>query len=132
MIIKSTPRLKRALKNKLGSRYIMGLILLQADLPGMTNTAMGAVESTYQLVGDWKILIVGIILIIVAVLIIYYIQKIIAKIIINSVLGLIAWAILFFVLKIELQLIPSLVVSVIFGLAGIGAILILKFLGIPI
>ena len=106
----------------------MGLTFLQANLPDIANNAAAAATSAYQLAGDWKILIVGIILIIVAILIIYYIKKII----VNSILGLIAWAILFFVLKIELQLIPSLVVSAIFGLAGIGVILILKFLGIPI
>lgn len=106
----------------------MGLTFLQADLPAITNTAAGAATAAYQLAGDWKILIIGIILIAVAILIVLNIKKIV----VNSVLGLIAWVILFFILKIELQLIPSLIVAAIFGLAGIGAILILKFLGVPI
>ncbi len=97
-------------------------IILAADL---TNTAA---ETGNLLAGNWQLLVAGIILIIIAAIIIMSIKRII----VNSVLGVICWIILFFVLKIELQLIPTLVISVIFGLAGIGVILVLKFLGIPI
>lgn len=79
-----------------------------------------------SMVGDPKILALGIVLIVVTVLVIFFIKKIV----INSVLGLIAWAILKYYFQVELPFIPSLAVSAIFGLAGVGTLLILKFFGV--
>ncbi|MCX8158233.1 MAG: hypothetical protein N3D73_01050 [Candidatus Diapherotrites archaeon] len=81
-----------------------------------------------SLTNNINLLIIGILLIIIAIILIAYLKEIV----INSILGLICWLILYFVFKIELQLIPTLVISIIFGLAGIGTILILKFFGIPV
>jgi hypothetical protein len=93
------------------------------------ETGQGLAEQAGSIAfGNWQFLVAGIILIIIAIIILMQIKKVF----VNSVLGLIAWAILVFGLNIELQLIPSLIVSAIFGLAGIGVILILKFLGVPI
>ncbi len=96
--------------------------ILQTQIPPNIGQVSDA------LAGHWEILVGGIILIIIAIILFLRIKKII----INSVLGVIAWAILVFVLKIQLQLIPTLVISVIFGLAGIGVILVLKSLGVSI
>lgn len=85
-----------------------------------------AVDTAAQFAGDWRVLLFGILLIIGAVLVIMFIKKVV----INSVLGLIAWGILYFVIKVELPFVASLAVSAIFGLAGIGVLLLLKFLGI--
>jgi hypothetical protein len=52
------------------------------------------------------------------------------RIIENSVLGLIVWAVAKFVFGINLPFWTSLIVSAIFGLAGIGALLLLRFLGV--
>ena len=68
----------------------------------------------------------GIVLVVAAVLIFIFLKKII----VNSILGVAAWAILTFVFHVELPFIPSLAVSIIFGLAGIGAMLVLRFFGI--
>ncbi len=68
----------------------------------------------------------GIVLIIAAIVII----AVMKKIIINSILGVVAWAIVIFVLKIQLPFIPSLVISVIFGLAGVGSLILLKIMEI--
>ena len=83
------------------------------------NTAM-------QLAGNPAILVGGIALIIIAILVFYFLKKII----INSALGVAAWLILTFVFNVELPFIPSLAISIIFGLAGIGAMLVMKFFGL--
>lgn len=79
-----------------------------------------------SMVGDPKILALGIILIVAAIVVIFFIKRII----INSVLGLIAWAVLKYYFQVELPFIPSLAASIIFGLAGIGTMLVLKFFGV--
>lgn len=72
------------------------------------------------------VILAGIILIIGTVFIIFFLRRII----VNSILGLIFWAIVVYGLQIPLPFIPSLVVSLILGPAGIGAMLILNALGI--
>lgn len=79
-----------------------------------------------NLSGNWIIFAVAIILIIATIAIILSLKKII----INSVLGLIAWGIVVFVFNVSLPLIPSLVVSIVFGLAGVGVMLLLAFFGV--
>ena len=100
----------------------MASIILASPI---TNTAGNAVN---LLAGNFQLLAAGICLIIIAFILVLMVKRII----VNSILGLIAWALIVFVLKIDLQLIPTLVISVIFGLAGVGAVLLLKFFGIPI
>jgi len=103
----------------------MSEILLQAA----TEQAGGiGGQAVNFLAGNWPVLAVGIGLIIATVVIIAHLKQVI----VNSVLGVIAWAVLVFVFNVQLPLIPSLVVSAIFGLAGIGVILILKFMNVPI
>ena len=98
-------------------------------LDGIGNEAAGVAESAgnaaLSLAGNPLLLIGGIILVIAAFVIFFFLKKII----INSILGIAAWVILTFVFQVELPLIPSLAISVIFGLAGIGAMLVMKFFG---
>jgi hypothetical protein len=100
----------------------MAHLMLAVDI---TNTAGDAAN---LLTGNWQLLAAGIILIVIAALLV----MIVKRIVVNSILGILCWALLYFVLKVELQLIPTLVVSLIFGLAGVGVILLLKFLGVPV
>ena len=100
----------------------MNFVFLQEEI------APNIEEITQTLVGNWPILVMGVLLIIAAVIILMFLKKII----INSVLGIIAWAILVFFFQVELQFIPTLIISAIFGLAGVGVILLLKFLGVSI
>jgi len=72
------------------------------------------------------ILIAAVILIAVTIFLLLFLKKIIM----NSVLGGILWAISVFVFNAQLPLIPSFVISVIFGPAGLGAMIILKFFGL--
>lgn len=111
------------------------LALLAIDLPtgalqGLGeqagSTAGKAAETAMQFAGNPTVLLGGIGLVIAAVLIFLFLKKII----INSILGVIGWAILNFAMGIQLPLIPSLAVSVIFGLGGIGVMLALRFFGL--
>lgn len=83
-------------------------------------------EQAISLVNNPTILVVAVVLIIATILLLFFMRKII----INTVLGLIIWAIVTYIFKVELPLIPSFVVSAIFGPAGIGVLLLLKFLGV--
>lgn len=72
------------------------------------------------------LIIIGLILIGVTIFILFFLKKFIM----NSVLGLILWAIVTFIFNIELPFIPSLVVSVVIGPAGVGTMLLLNAFGI--
>lgn len=99
-------------------------------LPDSILNALGqstAAETTKVIpfAGEPLILAGAIILVIIAIVLVLVLKKII----INSLLGLVAWAIIKFVFGISLPFWASLIVSAIFGLAGIGAMLLLRFLG---
>ena len=83
-------------------------------------------DQAISFVSNPTILVVAIVLIVVTLLLLFFLKKII----INTVLGLIVWGIVTYIFKIQLPLIPSFVVSAVFGPAGIGVILLLKFLGL--
>lgn len=91
------------------------------------------VEETAQgissfLFGNPWILVLAVLFIIGTALILFFLKKIV----INSVLGIAAWLILHFVFGIQLTWWISLIIAVVFGLAGIGVLLVLTFLGIQI
>ncbi len=90
------------------------------------NSVSGAAQNV--LAGDWGIFLMGLGLVVAAVLVFTFLKKLI----INSILGLVAWAIAVFVLKIQLPFWLSLIASAIFGLAGVGVMLLLKFAGVDI
>jgi hypothetical protein len=85
-----------------------------------------ATEFITSLVGKPEVLVIGIALIIIAVVVLFLIKRIV----INSILGLIAWSILKYYFQVELPFMASLAVSMLFGLAGVGTLLILKFFGV--
>ncbi len=100
-------------------------------LPDSILNALGqstAAETTNAIpfAGEPLILAGAIILVIIAIVLVLVLKKII----VNSLLGIIAWAIIKFVFGISLPFWASLIVSAIFGLAGIGAMLLLRFLGV--
>jgi len=111
----------------------MNPFLLAVEFPGANQIGQEAVagvaESASNIAGlAWNpmVLLAGIGLVVIAVVIIFFLKKII----INSILGLVAWAIAVFVFGIELPFMASLAVSLIFGLAGIGVMLVLAFMGV--
>ena len=111
------------------------LSLLQGGIPAEAlnelgqqtgNIAGDASSAALQFAGNPMVLAGGIGLVVAAVLVFLFIKKVI----VNSVLGAVVWAIIYFALGIKLPLIPSLAVGVIFGPAGIGVMLVLRFFGI--
>lgn len=109
---------------------VLGISVPDEILNGLGETATGAAESVgstaLQLVGNPAILAGGIILIVAAVVIFFFLKKIV----INTILGIAGWLVLTYVFHVELPFIPSLAISIIFGLAGIGAMLVMKFFGL--
>lgn len=76
--------------------------------------------------GDVSWLLVGIAFFVVAAMLLFFLKNLI----VNTILGVIGWAILTYIFQIQLPFWASLIVSAIFGLAGLGVMVILAFLGI--
>ncbi len=72
-------------------------------------------------------LLIGAILLIVITIAIAMFLK---KIVINAILGGIAFILAYVVFGIQLPLIPGIIISLLFGPAGVGVMLLLKFFGI--
>jgi len=96
------------------------------------NAASSASAGTGQLIefvqGNWGLLAAAVGFIIIAIILLAFLKQII----INSVLGIVAWAVLLYVFQVKLNFWVSLIASLIFGLAGIGVLLLLHFFGISI
>jgi hypothetical protein len=114
---------------------IMNLILLEgvtdfAQGVDLGNTAQqvtqGAGSAAINLLGNPIILVAAIILIVLTLVMVLHLKKVIE----NSILGGLLWAISVFFFHVSLPPIPSFVIAIIFGPAGIGAMLILKFFGL--
>ena len=102
---------------------------MQLQLPlGEAAQTIGtqAVETAKLFAGNPSILAGGIVFIILGVLVIVFLKRII----INSVLGAIVWAALEYVFGVKLPFVASLAISIIFGLSGIGVLLVLRFFGV--
>lgn len=82
-------------------------------------------NAAMSLASNPNVLIAGIVLVVVSVVILFFLKKFIE----HAILGGIAWALAIFAFHIPLPLIPSLVIAVIFGPAGVGVMLLLKFFG---
>ncbi len=105
------------------------LIQLPANaLNTLGESTVGIGEQAVQTIANNpSVLVVGIVLIAAAFVIFYFLKKLI----VNTILGFIGWILLMVFIGIEGPLIiPTLVVSVIFGLAGVGALLLLLFFGV--
>ena len=136
-MVKSKKWEKIGLKTVLGNKlnYMDVTALFEADVPEAVINGLGqqteqvagqAGEAVLGFVGNPALLIGGLVLVVAAVLIFVFLKKVI----VNSILGIIAWGLLTFVFGVNLPFIPSLAVSIIFGLAGIGAMLVLRFFGL--
>jgi len=89
------------------------------------NIIVQGTDKVINLVHNPKILILGVILIGVTLLIMYFLKKFI----INSIIGVIGLFILTLI-GIKLPFVITLIITAVFGLAGLGTVLILKFFGI--
>lgn len=108
----------------------MNSLLLQVVPEGLLAVPEGidAVNEVTGIAGvnSFTIIAIALGLIIATVLIILLVKKII----INSILGLVGWTIVTYVFPLGLPFFPSLVVSIVFGLAGVGVMLLLRFFGL--
>jgi len=71
-------------------------------------------------------LLAGIVLIIIAIVIF----KLVKNFLLNSIFGALGFLICYFVFGIRLPILATIVVSGIFGLAGLGVMLVLRFFGV--
>lgn len=92
---------------------------------GMSFTLPEA-SNAVSLAFNPTILIIAIALIAATIFILFFLKKVIT----NSILGAVIWGISIYFFHVELPLIPSFVISVIIGPAGIGTMLLLKFFGL--
>lgn len=95
---------------------------------GVSFDAPSAAANSIPFINNPTIIIAAIVLIAVTVFLLFFLKKVI----VNSLLGGILWAVNVFIFHIELPLIPSFVIAILFGPAGIGAMMLLKFLGLMV
>jgi len=100
----------------------MPLWFTLAQAAAEPNSIISFVQSNTGLI------VTAVAFIIIAIIVIGFLKQIL----INSVLGIIAWALLQYVFQVKLSFWVSLIVSIIFGLAGIGVLLVLKVLGLSV
>ena len=100
------------------------------DIPNMlgeaTQTPAASTAQTLLANQDPVVLIIGVVLIIATVLLLLFLKKIL----VNSLSGLVLWAIATFVFHVDLPFYASLIVSLVFGPAGICTLMILRFMAI--
>lgn len=87
------------------------------------TTAMSVVQEVTHT--DPMILLAGIGFVALAVFLVFFLKRVI----VNSILGLIAFAVLW-AAGIELPFVATLIIATVFGLAGVGTMLILYFFGL--
>jgi len=102
----------------------MNFLFLANDFA--TGTQFVQDKATEIIPLPFEYILVGIILIIITIFIFFFLKKII----VNSILGVIIWAGAVFLFNMNIPLLPSLVVSIIFGPAGIGVMIVLKVFGL--
>jgi hypothetical protein len=88
--------------------------------------AEDVVINTDKIIHNPKFLLIGVGLIILAVIIIFILKNII----LNSIVGVVAFLVCNFIFGIKLPFFLTIVASAIFGLFGVGIMLVLRYLGI--
>ena len=91
-----------------------------------TGVAEVAGEGVQALAGNWALLVGAIVLIVGAFFVLYVLKQLVA----NAIAGIIALLIMKYLLGIPLPMTPLVIlISILGGLAGVGAVLIASFLG---
>jgi hypothetical protein len=105
----------------------MQILLLDLFSDFAKGASFGFTEPTTSasLLFNPFVLGIGVALILATIFIIFFLKKVVT----NSIIGGVIWFVSVFIFKVELPLLPSFVISVLFGPAGIGAMLLLKFFG---
>lgn len=101
-----------------------GILLEIPDLLG-TPTAQ-VIQAAAQIASNPWLVPAAIILIALTIFLLFVAKQIV----VNSILGILAWGIITYLFNVNLPFWPSLIISAIFGLAGVGVMLLLKFTGV--
>ena len=99
----------------------MTLLFQATDAVG---TAAGVLSQ--NITGNIGWLLLGIAFFLIAAAVVFFLKNII----VNTVLGLAGWGILTFFFHLQIPFWPSLIASAVFGLAGIGGMVIAAYFGI--
>jgi len=91
-----------------------------------SSGAQGLLSGTLLGIPAWQVAGISVAFIIGAILLLLFLKRIIE----NIILGLVAWAIIAFVFHVELPLIPTFIATILFGIGGIGAMLLAKLFGL--
>ena len=101
-------------------------MILQGFEAGKGQLTAQAIQEAKIFAGNPGILVAGIVLVIAGFIVLFLLKKLL----INSLLGMTAWLAIVQGLGINLPFEASLVISAFFGLPGMGALLVLRFMGI--
>ena len=96
----------------------MNLLFLATEVTKESTTKIIAFNPMY--------LVYGVVLIIITVILIKFLKNVI----VNSIIGVVSLLFLYYVLKIKLPFLITLLITAVFGPAGLGVMLVLKFFGI--
>jgi hypothetical protein len=92
----------------------------------INSTTAAVSEKATSILFNPSYLIAGIIFIIAAIVILYFLKNIL----LNSVVGVFGFLVCYFVFGVKLPFFLTLLVSAIFGIGGLGTIILLKFFGV--
>lgn len=104
----------------------MNFIMLANDFATGTQFVQEKATEIVPLPAEY--VLPAIILIIVTIFIFFFLKKII----VNSILGVVALLAANFIFGMNLSWIPGIVVSIIFGPAGVGVMIVLRIFGVPL
>lgn len=100
--------------------------LLAGNASNVTGGAEKVGEGLKSLAGNWEILAVALVFIVVAVVIVLMFEEVIG----NAIIGIIALLVLKYLLGIPIPLTPLVIlVTVLGGIGGVGALMIATFFG---
>jgi len=101
---------------------------VDANLPYEASYALQTLKEAAGFLppGDLGTLFLGAILVLVALVVVFILKRVLE----NLVVGVVGFLILKYLLGVNIPLIPGLIISLLFGLGGLGVLLILHFFGI--
>ncbi len=96
------------------------------DVNATTNAVVEKATEATNVFFNTKFLLIGIAFIIVAIVVLYFLKNIL----LNSVIGVFGFIVCYFLFGVKLPFFITLIVSAIFGIGGLGALILLKFFGL--
>ncbi len=104
------------------------IIYVDLNLPYSATAVVQGLERATGFLppGDLGTLLLGAVLVLVAIVIVFLLKRVLE----NVVIGIAGFLILKYVLGVNIPTIPGLVISLFFGLGGLGVLLILHFFGL--